>query len=322
MKLELLVFFGSAAASQAMSIVSSTDYLSSLSRSNGVAAFTRPEPIAFVAAELKVNGISSEAAASSNPQDDATLIETDSKPFSFYHAKLSHFDISKLTPKGFRKNADVGRPHDATRELVTIDETLSAGSWWCSAGGWPSPAKRLSTETFFVLSGRGCVTDADGMRHEFSAGDTVVLPKGWSGRWEIIEDMHKIWFTNEHAHIEKTSHPIRALVTPYEDLAPEFLTPQGSMDGAIHGDPKTASGRLYHAGPTTVGCWACTPGSFFVDHLPKTECFIVLDGTFVLSDENGIGQRCSAGDTVVLPKGWSGYWDVIETSRKLWVVVD
>jgi uncharacterized cupin superfamily protein len=282
------------------------------------------EPSSYAAPPgTPMTGVVPASPSTNNQQDDSELLDNaDSSPFSFSHAKLSHFDISKLTPKGPRKNADFGRPHDATRELVSIGDTLSAGSWWCAEGGWPSPAQRVSTEVFFVLSGRGCVTDVDGMRHEFAPGDTVVLPKGWSGRWDIYEAIHKIWFVNEHERIEEKSRPIRAIVTPFEDLAVEFLTPQGPMEEAIHGNPMIASGRLYHVGPTTVGSWACTPGSFIVNELPKTECFIVLDGTFVLSDENGQGQRCTTGDTVVLPKGWSGYWDVIETVRKLWVVVD
>ncbi|GKY95465.1 hypothetical protein MPSEU_000508100 [Mayamaea pseudoterrestris] len=217
---------------------------------NAAPSFTRMEPASYAAApEPKVNGISPPAedtSISTNQQYKENNIDasssssgSDSKNPVFSHAKLSYFEIDKLKPKGPRKNADNGNPHDATRELVSIGETLSTGSWWCSKGGWPSPAQRVSTEVFFVLSGRGCVTDTDGQPHEFKAGDTVVLPKGWSGRWDVLEDLHKIWFVNKHERIEDTGYPMRAIVTPYDDLAPEFLTQQGLMPEAVHGEPRT-----------------------------------------------------------------------------------
>ena len=97
----------------------------------------------------------------------------------FMHAPLSYFDVSLLTSKGPRKGADIGEPHDATRKFADLGTTLRSGSWWCAAGGWPSMTPRATTEIFFVLTGHGCLTDADGQRHFFGPGDTVILPKGW-----------------------------------------------------------------------------------------------------------------------------------------------
>jgi uncharacterized cupin superfamily protein len=110
-----------------------------------------------------------------------------------HHAPLADFAVDLLTAKGPRPSADVGDPHDATRPLVRdVDGTSSAGSWWCSRGGWPRRSPRTTTEIFHVLSGFGCVTDVDGRRHFFGQGDTVILPKGWSGRWDIAEPIHKV----------------------------------------------------------------------------------------------------------------------------------
>lgn len=240
---------------------------------------------------------------------------------SFVHAPLSYFALDQLEAKGPRANADVGQPHDATRPLVK--GTTSVGSWWCAAGGWPSPALRATTEVFFVFDGRGCLTDLDGMRHEFGPGDTVILPKGWSGRWDVLQDIHKVWVVVDHPNIEETSSPIRAVIVPYNSLDPQYLTPQGVRSDATHGAPTTASKTVYDVGPTEVGCWTCTPGSFPVDS-PRTttEAFHVLEGVFFLTNADGSARRCVAGDTVKVPKSWTGYWDIIETVRKLWVVVE
>jgi uncharacterized cupin superfamily protein len=48
----------------------------------------------------------------------------------------------------------------------------------------------------------------------------------------------------------------------------------------------------------------------------------VLEGVFFLTNADGIARRCVVGDTVVLPKGWTGKWDVIETVKKLWMVAE
>lgn len=289
---------------------SSEDYLSSLSSGDVQTLFaSRAAPLSAPLPRQE------QATSSSTPESSISSLTT------FSHAPFSYFTLDKLTPKGPRKNADVGQPHDATRPLTTIGST-SVGSWWCAAGGWPSPAQRATTEVFFVFSGQGCLTDLDGMRHEFGPGDTVVLPKGWSGRWDILQPIHKVWVVHDHPNVEETSNPIRVVVTRYGDIDPQHLTPQGVRPDTIHGSPNTASRTFYDVGPTSAGCWSCTPGSFPVSNRATTECFHVLEGVFFLTNADGSARRCVAGDTVVLPKGWSGCWDVIETVRKIWVVVD
>lgn len=37
-----------------------------------------------------------------------------------------------------------------------------------------------------VLSGGAVLTSGDGKRHQFTAGDVFVVPKGWSGTWEFL----------------------------------------------------------------------------------------------------------------------------------------
>lgn len=237
---------------------------------------------------------------------------------AFAHANLDYFSIDKLAPKGPRANADVGSPHDASRPLYKGD--FRSGSWWCAAGGWPSPKLRTTTEVFFVLRGSGCLTDVDGMRHEFGVGDTVILPKGWSGRWDIYEDIHKVWFVYDHENIEETANPIRIRVTSQRDML-SGMSSSGVRRDALHGSPSTASKTVYDVGPTSVGSWECTPGSFATTKT-ESEGFFVLEGVFFVTNADGTAQRCGRGDTVVLPKGWKGHWDVIETVRKIWVTVE
>jgi uncharacterized cupin superfamily protein len=169
----------------------------------------------------------------SNGQSGSTLflpkpaaLEMGDRPEAFSYASRSSFALDLLESKGPRDNADVGQPHEASRPLVDeLGGTVSVGSWWCSEGGWPSLSPRSTTEVFHVFSGHGCLTDMDGMRHFFGPGDTVILPKGWAGRWDIQEAVHKVYCINAHARIEDTASPIiRAVTIPHHELsAPEVL---------------------------------------------------------------------------------------------------
>lgn len=247
----------------------------------------------------------------------------------FSHAKLSSFALDLLSPEGPRENADVGQPHDSSLDLVEdvpspSGATTSSGSWWCAAGGWPSPSSRTTTEIFLVLSGYGCLTDIDDTRHYFGPGDTVILPKGWSGRWDVLQDIHKVWFVVEHPNIEETtSNPIRAVVVYHNQLVANSEGYEDFQEAADLGSPSTALKNVYDADPISVGSWTCSPGSFTVDDLDATVGFHVLEGIFFLTNAaDGTARRCLAGDTVVLPEGWSGQWDVMELVEKLWVVID
>ena len=142
---------------------------------------------------------------------------------SFTHEPLSYFALEQLTPKGRRKNVDIGDPHDASRPLVKVG-TASVGSWHCTEGGWDSAAPRPTTESFYVLTGEASVTDLDGTRHTFGPGDTVVLPKGWSGRWDVTEAIHKVWVVHEHEDVKGAS--VAASVTPPERFATAEMTQQ------------------------------------------------------------------------------------------------
>lgn len=233
----------------------------------------------------------------------------------FIHAPMSHFAINQLTPKGPRKNVDWGAPEDFSRAL--LKGTMSVGSWACTEGGWDSPSRRPTTEAFYVLTGQGCVTDPDGTKHPFGPGDLVVLPKHWYGRWDIPQRIHKVFLTYDHPDVPGAAPT--PVVVPLAQL-------QASAGGgtvrkdALHGAPAQAGESMYDVGPTSVGYWKCSPGSW-KSTKRESEVFFVLEGVFFLTNADGSARRCGPGDTVVLPKGWSGHWDIVETVKKVWFII-
>lgn len=94
---------------------------------------------------------------------------------------------------GPRQGADVGDPHTRYAELFARGG-VEAGVWTSTPGGWPIE-NRPDTEVVMIISGRATITDADGGATDVVAGDVFVLPRGWSGRWDIIEDVEKLYVT-------------------------------------------------------------------------------------------------------------------------------
>ena len=94
---------------------------------------------------------------------------------------------------GPRTGADSGQPRTSGRILhATADGSVEVGVWACTRGGW-SIRDRPDTETVRILSGLARLTDADGTATDLGPGDVLVLPKGWSGRWDILEPLRKLY---------------------------------------------------------------------------------------------------------------------------------
>jgi len=103
--------------------------------------------------------------------------------------------LGPLEPSGPRAGADRGTPMTALRVLHR-DGRIEVGIWECTPGGW-SIERRGNTETVRILAGRGRITDVDGTVRELFPGTVVVLPVGWSGRWDITETLRKLYVTVE-----------------------------------------------------------------------------------------------------------------------------
>ena len=177
---------------------------------------------------------------------------------AFRAAPLSYFALDQLELKGPRSNVDVGDPHDYARPFVkgALDGAVSCGSWACSPGGWNSPNPRPSTEWFYVLGGRGAVTDPDGVEHAFGPGDVVILPEGWRGRWDIHEHIHKVWLTLTHDHVPGA--PDRPVVVSRASLIPSAAT--GAVTGTVAYDACGArAGRGRDPREATSSCRPSPP---------------------------------------------------------------
>jgi len=102
-------------------------------------------------------------------------------------------------------------------------------------------------------------------------------------------------------------------VTPQHDAPPP--------DRVISGEPRfttwnleeTAGDRLF------AGVWEATPGKWRIAY-DEWEYCTILSGVSVLTNEAGESVTVTAGDAFILGPGYKGTWEVVETTRKQYVI--
>ena len=73
-------------------------------------------------------------------------------------------------------------------------------------------------------------------------------------------------------------------------------------------------------GNLIAGTWECEPGTLSLD-LEVTEFCHLLQGHWKLTSESGQVTEVRAGDSWVFPLGWKGTAEVIETVRKVYLMI-
>ncbi|WP_235915877.1 cupin domain-containing protein [Thalassovita mangrovi] len=87
----------------------------------------------------------------------------------------------------------------------------------------------------------------------------------------------------------------------------------------ISGDPEFTTWNLEERDGLYCGIWKSTPGKWRVSY-DEWEYFRILSGVSVLTDAEGQEIRLQAGDAHVIRPGFSGTWEVIETTTKDYVI--
>lgn len=69
------------------------------------------------------------------------------------------------------------------------------------------------------------------------------------------------------------------------------------------------------------GTWDCTPGKWQADYSAKSEFCYIISGKVVLTDEDGVESTFVAGESFLIPQGFMGTWEIVETVQKYYVIV-
>jgi uncharacterized cupin superfamily protein len=107
----------------------------------------------------------------------------------------------------------------------------------------------------------------------------------------------------------------------FADHEPEFEEFQTAVDKCVKGQPLQ---RTWHHftnvdGKFFAGLWEAEPGCWKVNYTEDEFCQI-LAGRSVLRDGSGRERFLQAGDSFVVPAGFEGQWEVLETTKKIYVI--
>jgi uncharacterized protein len=85
-----------------------------------------------------------------------------------------------------------GTPELQVRNFFTdASQQFFAGRWSASRGKWR--VRYTENELCVMTAGKVIIESATGERSSFGAGDAFVIPAGFTGTWEVLEDCAKIY---------------------------------------------------------------------------------------------------------------------------------
>ncbi len=89
-------------------------------------------------------------------------------------------------------NVISGTPmHTVRNYFEDNDRQLTAGIWESTAGKWHAFTGKH--EFCYILAGRVRLADRAGNYKEFVTGDSFVIPDGFEGTWQVLEDAKKLY---------------------------------------------------------------------------------------------------------------------------------
>ena len=101
-------------------------------------------------------------------------------------------------------------------------------------------------------------------------------------------------------------------------IAPDEGAP--AADRLISGKPVFRTWNVEERdGGLYAGIWEATPGKWRIVYDEWEFCHI-LSGVSVIAEDGGAARTVRAGDSFVLRPGFKGTWEVLETTRKEYVI--
>jgi uncharacterized cupin superfamily protein len=109
----------------------------------------------------------------------------------------------------------------------------------------------------------------------------------------------------------------KKLVAVAPDVTPE--TDRPAPGKLISGDPVFTTWNLEETDGLYCGIWQSTPGKWRISYDEWEYCRI-LEGVSILTEDGQPPKTVKAGDSFMLRPGFVGTWEVVETTRKDYVI--
>ena len=104
---------------------------------------------------------------------------------------------------------------------------------------------------------------------------------------------------------------------------PEFSEYATPAEKCVSGQPLQRTWNHFATADEKFFCgiWEAEPGCWRISYSENEFCQI-LRGRSVLRDADGTEYPLGPGDNFVIPAGFEGEWEVIETTRKIYAIYE
>ena len=177
-----------------------------------------------------------------------------------------------------------------------------------------------------VLEGSVVLTSSGGERQSYKAGDAFLVPVGWTGTWEMptrfreliivdrkgweaVESMIATLFGAD-AESSRGQTSVLPLLTSSLKRAPLEDLPPWPQEVVLSGASKHGQ-KVLHSGNVVAALYGAEAARLSVgEPFPYDEYVLVLSGEVTLTSNSGESQTFGTGDSFLVPKGWTGIWDM------------
>ncbi len=114
-----------------------------------------------------------------------------------------------------------------------------------------------------------------------------------------------------------------AILFSQQTTAPEQDYPRAERK--LQGNPLRTTWNHFtnSTGEIYSGVWASEAGSWRIEFAPdEDEFFCVTEGRCRVTDEAGVVYEVAVGDSLVMPAGFKGVFEVLEPMKKYYVIVE
>lgn len=110
-------------------------------------------------------------------------------------------------------------------------------------------------------------------------------------------------------------------LTFFSDNDPEYSESHTAEDKCVVGRPLQRTWHHFTSDDEKffAGLWEAEPGCWRINYTENEFCQI-LSGRSILRDADGKERTVTAGDNFTIPAGFVGEWQVIETTKKIYVI--
>lgn len=112
---------------------------------------------------------------------------------------------------------------------------------------------------------------------------------------------------------------IQSLECESEKLEPCSFVP---VDAVLSGKPTEKGALHFSGGAVSLGTWEATPYAEMLEMRGASEFATILSGALTITDNDGVRYEFGSGDSYFLMDGFVGRFEVTETMRKTYVLIE